>query len=435
MGKFIRRIYYQSDRFEWFQGTFSPEEALVEQPRDVHQSHLMDIDLEITELITPMNEDFQDCTFSPEEQMQLDTDANHEERDLQMIMASIQEGQSYQEESTENDNTYVEEDMLEAHSTEGTNEESQNQNQNQNQNLQEGVYIEGGRAFVPVESIFIDLTSLPHVASIPRPNPGDTTPEFMVIPTPAPTEGASLSRRRKLVYDDSTKLPDEVFKESVNDASDLIREWKRPITPLQASQASRISTLSKGFFYEPLLPSEKKMRIPASVEPLETSGNSNETESQATNSLELTETAPNTALQLSEIRSVDSLDNPNVGALSLYEALEGEHSLSKDESFNLMNEEDSNATETENSESCGAWTGQTRKVAMQLQKSFMSQRKQEEEEVVSFSQVCGEKPRKECARLFYEMLVMKTTNFVDLEQNDAYGDISVKKLPKLDQIL
>ncbi|KAF7838700.1 uncharacterized protein G2W53_007182 [Senna tora] len=31
---------------------------------------------------------------------------------------------------------------------------------------------------------------------------------------------------------------------------------------------------------------------------------------------------------------------PNVGALSLYGAIEGEQSLSKDEEFNLMNEED-----------------------------------------------------------------------------------------------
>ncbi|RDX78772.1 Sister chromatid cohesion 1 protein 2, partial [Mucuna pruriens] len=74
-----------------------------------------------------------------------------------------------------------------------------------------------------------------------------------------------------------------------------------------------------------------------------------------------------------------------------------------------------------------------RKVASYLQHSFLHPRKQREENVVNFSQVLGGRTRKECANLFYEILVLKTTGYVDVEQNKAYDDIAISKLPKLDQ--
>ncbi|RZB59634.1 hypothetical protein D0Y65_042729 [Glycine soja] len=61
-------------------------------------------------------------------------------------------------------------------------------------------------------------------------------------------------------------------------------------------------------------------------------------------------------------------------------------------------------------------------------------RKQREEDRINFHKFleAGRAP-KEPALLFYEVLVLKTTGYVDVEQNEAYGDIAISKLPKLDQ--
>lgn len=91
-----------------------------------------------------------------------------------------------------------------------------------------------------------------------------------------------------------------------------------------------------------------------------------------------------------------------------------------------------NPSDTENSKMSG-WSERTRKVASYLSKSFQDAGKQKESGSVNLSQVSQGRTRKESARLFYEILVLKTTNYVDVQQNEAYGDIAVKKLPKLDK--
>ncbi|XP_047178442.1 sister chromatid cohesion 1 protein 2-like [Vigna umbellata] len=79
------------------------------------------------------------------------------------------------------------------------------------------------------------------------------------------------------------------------------------------------------------------------------------------------------------------------------------------------------------------WSDRTRYVASYLHQSFLPARNQKEETVLNFSKVFRGLARKEGARLFYEVLVLKTTGYVDVEQNEAYGDIAITKLPKLDQ--
>ncbi|RYR05015.1 hypothetical protein Ahy_A06g029794 isoform B [Arachis hypogaea] len=74
-----------------------------------------------------------------------------------------------------------------------------------------------------------------------------------------------------------------------------------------------------------------------------------------------------------------------------------------------------------------------RRVARYLHRSYLGLRKQTHEQVVNFSQVLEGRVRKECARLFYELLVLRTTSYVGVEQNSAYGDILMVKLQKLDQ--
>ncbi|KAL5171892.1 Sister chromatid cohesion protein SCC2 [Glycine soja] len=71
---------------------------------------------------------------------------------------------------------------------------------------------------------------------------------------------------------------------------------------------------------------------------------------------------------------------------------------------------------------------------MGTDKNDENTRKQREEDRINFHKFleAGRAP-KEPALLFYEVLVLKTTGYVDVEQNEAYGDIAISKLPKLDQ--
>ncbi|KAK7338324.1 hypothetical protein VNO77_18930 [Canavalia gladiata] len=79
------------------------------------------------------------------------------------------------------------------------------------------------------------------------------------------------------------------------------------------------------------------------------------------------------------------------------------------------------------------WSERTRKVASYLHQSFVHLRKQRAGDVMNFSQLLGGRVRKECARLFYEILVLRTTSYVDVKQHKAYGDIAICKLANLDQ--
>lgn len=83
---------------------------------------------------------------------------------------------------------------------------------------------------------------------------GATTPEFIVVQTPATKECARISRKRKCCFDDVTVFPNDVMRQCIQDASDLVSKRRKvPRTVLAAWKASRISNLSQGFLL-PLLP-------------------------------------------------------------------------------------------------------------------------------------------------------------------------------------
>lgn len=98
--------------------------------------------------------------------------------------------------------------------------------------------------------------------------------------------------------------------------------------------------------------------------------------------------------------------------------------------FNLLNEEIA-LCEGVNPEVDG-WSGRTRVVARYLQRHFPNRKKQGEEEV-NLLQVSEGRTKRESARLFYEILVLKTKGYVDVKQDDAYGDILIWKRPIWDQ--
>ncbi|XP_027185979.1 sister chromatid cohesion 1 protein 2 isoform X2 [Cicer arietinum] len=409
------------------------------------------------------------------------------------IIERTQDDESYRKESVHSEKSCVVEESLNE-LVQGSLEEHDKE-----RNLEFGkkVSLEDEKSSViPSESTIIDVTpqSKFQGGSIGRPKSGATTLEFRLIPTPAETESARSSKKRKIIIDKKTVLSDKVLRKHINDASDLISVRK----PLHSAlldkrrkfhMSSLLDEFNQSLFpcFSPKLESlfsNKKLKLPDSFEIVETQQNS---ESQTVGTAEHIEIAPrrpdslgnleiherldrietgpetpplcskvkvrsvkdleNTEIQNSDIehsnlhesierepsleRSDNMMEELNEETSNSYETLEKEQCLNMDDDLNLMNEE-INSSETNNSKWAG-WSERTRKVASYLQKSFQDQGKQKGEDIVNFSQVSEGRTRKESARLFYEVLVLKTTNYVDVQQNNAYGDIAVRKLKKFDQ--
>ncbi|XP_057437468.1 sister chromatid cohesion 1 protein 2-like [Lotus japonicus] len=135
---------------------------------------------------------------------------------------------------------------------------------------------------------------------------------------------------------------------------------------------------------------------------------------------------------LEETEVPELVEKFNIESSDSYESVEQEQCSTKDDELNLINEE-INSCETENSKLEAGWSARTRKFASHLHRVFQDQGKQKEGDDVNFSEVVGGRDRKESARMFYELLVLKTTNYVNVKQDKAYEDIAVSKLPKFDQ--
>ncbi|KAL2564752.1 hypothetical protein AAZV13_19G065500 [Glycine max] len=326
--------------------------------------------------------------------------------------------------------------------------------------FQEKVPIEDERlSVIPPKSKNLDATPQSKFQGVGRPKQDSATPESMHVSTPAVREQPPFSRKRRVGLDRMIVLSNKAVIKNIKSAKDLVRfpfprESRRTLLNAHCVQRQRESPISSlpNRFYEPLLPcssselqllfSKKKMKLPNSLKIVETPGNLDVPESpiagtplspsQSSDSLEIEETRrvldvpESQASGFPKHKATDSQTPP----LSQHENIEIE-SLETNEVPNLMDEE-TNSRGTNESELLAGWSGRTREVASCLHQSFLHARKQRED-TVNFSQVFGGRARKESALLFYEVLVLKTTGYVDVEQNKAYGDIAISRLPKLDQ--
>ncbi|KAF8009780.1 hypothetical protein BT93_J0698 [Corymbia citriodora subsp. variegata] len=73
----------------------------------------------------------------------------------------------------------------------------------------------------------------------------------------------------------------------------------------------------------------------------------------------------------------------------------------------------------------------TRAVAQFLQRRSPTAPGQEEESGLSLTNILEGKNRRLCARMFFETLVLKSYGLIDVQQDEAYGDISLKLTPTL----
>ncbi|KAL4278299.1 hypothetical protein GQ457_03G031700 [Hibiscus cannabinus] len=358
-------------------------------------------------------------------------------------------------------------------------------------------------------TLSVTLDSTPQ--SMLRDASGATTPHFMLIPTPARKEHSRFSRKRKCLFDDVIVFPNNIMRQWIKDASELVsKRGKGGRTALVARKNYWISNLPQSFS-EPSVPcaSElksmycgKRLRLlesvnitkspehmdthehpsvsgffeqaeinPATVEmrdppdmlnlskfPLfdgstEQAGIAPQTPIQPSTSIiieERMEIAPQTPVlqskssrpfgspkdlkydNLDEVRPVNVDPTQIMGKEpSLNEIIEVS-SLNKNEDLDLNL--DMHSVEDNNQEKDG-WSSRTRMVAKRLQRNFLDQKKKGEEEKVNLSQLLEGRTKKASAKVFYEILVLKSRGLVDVQQEDGFGDILVLKSPKWDEIV
>ncbi|TQD99503.1 hypothetical protein C1H46_014839 [Malus baccata] len=298
--------------------------------------------------------------------------------------------------------------------------------------------------------------------------PDAGAPKFMVIHTPASKEFARFYRKRKCVMDDMIVLPNEVIRKSINDASDLVSKRKKvPQTALAIWKASRIANLCHDFS-EPLIPAavsrelrsifcNTKLKITAPAEPVAPPGKLHAPESPSGVKSEQVEIAPETpVLRSQSVKSFGTPKSPDAVDMDIltpetFGEIEKEEPplgsreqpapsgyaeevpfLDRDQEhdFNLLNE-DIDSSEGVNPQLEGL-SGRTRLVARCLHRRFPNCKNGGKEEV-NLLEVSKGGTKKETARLFYELLVLKTQGYVNVKQDVSYGDILISNRQKRDQ--
>ncbi|CAN1725355.1 Sister chromatid cohesion 1 protein 2 [Linum perenne] len=139
---------------------------------------------------------------------------------------------------------------------------------------------------------------------------------------------------------------------------------------------------------------------------------------------EPTRIAPETPMQYTGIvRSYESPERPDSCNSDLvgprFDQKKGEEI-----DFNFMNEDTRAEDESQN---MYGWSERTRVVARFLQKSFQEKIRNGEEEEVKLLQLLEGRSKKESARVFYEILVLKSKGHVEVKQESGYGEVVVEK--------
>ncbi|XP_052194996.1 sister chromatid cohesion 1 protein 2-like isoform X2 [Diospyros lotus] len=251
---------------------------------------------------------------------------------------------------------------------------------------------------------------------------GATTEKFMVAQTPAVKERIGGSRKRKCLFDDDIViLPNKVIRKSIDDARDLIRKRKKvPLTALHAWKSYQINNLPQTFS-EPLI-----------------SGTSSELRSlfngQKLNRPQ-TDIAPSTPVTLSTSVTVvevpEDSDSDKVSHASSSDISEEEFPINYQE-FDISPEvvpyEEDYLGMKESS------LRRTRTVARCLRKSFLHRETRSKTNAMNLIEALKGKTKSESARIFYEILVLKTGGCIDVEQSAPFDDILVVETPKLQQL-
>ncbi|XP_075507956.1 sister chromatid cohesion 1 protein 2-like [Primulina tabacum] len=280
------------------------------------------------------------------------------------------------------------------------------------------------------------------------PEGGVGTPEVGNVKTPAPKERAKILKKRKMLFDETTVLANKVYKSWISDPSNLIcKRRKAPHTILHAWRTRKLSSMSQSIL-EPLIPrisvnldsfGTKRKIYKEPVKLVELPSIQDVANSpvmlSSREQIPLAPTAPViylTPLISNETEAVAESDilEPKFSL----EILENRPDSSGGKELEMLLRDEEVGSSGEDSREKNKYAARTRMTGRYLYKKFLYKKRQQHEEVVDLSEILSQKTKIESARLFYEILVLKMENCIDVRQDSPYGDILLLERPKLKQI-
>ncbi|XP_073296037.1 uncharacterized protein [Primulina huaijiensis] len=283
------------------------------------------------------------------------------------------------------------------------------------------------------------------------------TPEVATIHTPAPKERAKNPKKRKILLDLTTTLPSKVLKSWIDDPNDIVHKRRKvPHTLLRAWRANKLSHILLCFL-DPLIHSILTDRGPIHNKDDDTytgpiadvvseeyvnSGSIIGIQEQIQDerspltpvSCEQTPIAPGTPI--AHLNNLRSHEIRPVADSDILEPTSSRESFEQQplEFIIAFPDEERNSYEGDYLEN-DVYSARTRAVGIFLYKNFLyKKRREEEDEVLNLTHLLRGKAKKNSARLFYEILVLKTGDCINVRQDKAYDDIMLQEAPKLKQI-
>ncbi|KAL7140622.1 hypothetical protein ABFS83_08G001200 [Erythranthe nasuta] len=295
---------------------------------------------------------------------------------------------------------------------------------------------------------------------------GLSSPEVVTVQTPATKERAKILKKRKALFDLTTVVPNKriiflicrVLKKWIEeDPSDLKRKRRDvPNTLLHAWRARKLANGPQSFF-EPLfhgvttdlanLECEKSwaaalksvkisdrredVRTPVSNEQIPEVRSPSPHRSYAEETL-IAPGTPVTHLKPSTRSHEAAVSHFSLEPASSSETIDKCQSKSESLEFDAVFQEEINSFEGGSSEK-DAYSEKTRMIGRYLSRKFLDKKRHKDEAVLNLLQLLTRKTKKESARFFYEILVLKTRDCIDVQQENSYDDILLRETSKLKQ--
>ncbi|KAI7733941.1 hypothetical protein M8C21_005327 [Ambrosia artemisiifolia] len=305
------------------------------------------------------------------------------------------------------------------------------------------------------QTVVSEMTSVDNIMLKPTPNKShlsvtiDVTPQSkapvvlgerksdrVAVRTPASREHVRPPRKRKCVFDYAIVIPNEVYETWVSEASDLLRKRRTCTDVLDRKERRSFDDfmqpqipINAGFPLElrPVISANKPVMAEEVEEtvgptPLNVLKSSGATEDEVI--APATPATHPTPLRFDEVLET-SMVNPMRQASS-YES--GERAM-----FPIAGVDE----DLMHRDKCPTFlvveklSAVTKSIGSYLHRNILQRKEKGEEEVVNLSQLLKHKTKKEAARFFYQMLVLKTGGYIDVTQEKAYDEIFVRQTQKL----
>ncbi|KAG0487645.1 hypothetical protein HPP92_009740 [Vanilla planifolia] len=266
--------------------------------------------------------------------------------------------------------------------------------------------------------------------------PGTVSPIFELA-TPAIQETPRLLRKRKKSYDQYIILSNKVMIQSINDASDLVSKRRKcPYTLLDAWRFRKLSNFCQSLM-DPLIPSTPSQleRLPQKRQPTDLSNESKEGHPHRDTNKEkrvqeFSDTEKEGLKQIAD-SNYPSPTCSDLKANSSDSFSKENASLDPEVLFEMMEIDSHDDVDGQDH----GWSVNTRATAQYLRESFLQLRKKGQEETLSLVKILEGKPRANCAKLFYEILTLKTSSFIDVKQDFPYSDVYLSATSLLESFM